>query len=108
MVHQLFSLGNEGLVRQISAGLHEAAERLEYADSYEDFLSAVERHAQVWRSLCDAAPNLHLEIPERIMAFSTSAPKKLRRGLSDYEIEALIRFDRYISEVITEALGALP
>ncbi|MGE5547656.1 MAG: hypothetical protein ACM33T_12210 [Solirubrobacterales bacterium] len=93
----------DSVARIIADGLSEAALRLDHADCYEDFVAAVEAHRRVWQGLCEAAPGLGVDIPERIRSFSLAMPKKVDHGLSDYEIEALICFDRYVSAAITEA-----
>lgn len=90
----------EDMVREISTGLAEAADRLERADCLENFASAIEAHVRAWNRLCEAAATLRLSVPEHVSRFSQGAPKRLRRGLNDQDIEMLIRCDRMVSASI--------
>ncbi len=87
----------------LAAGLSEAARRLDHAESVEEFVAAVQAHHQVWRRLREVGPRLGVTIPDRILAFSLAAPAKVRHGLDDDAVEALIRWDRAVSAAITEA-----
>jgi hypothetical protein len=91
------------VAKRISADLSAAAHRLEHAGSFNEFVAAVEAHRNAWLSIRGFAPTLRAKIPERMMRFSLAAPQKFRQGLSDYDVEVLIRFDRFASDAISEA-----
>jgi hypothetical protein len=95
-----------GLARETAAYLCYIAKCLEDADSVDDFLAAMDVHARMWEHMEEIAGILGVSIPDRILCFSLAAPDRAHLGLSDYEVEALIRFDRFVSNVICEAYAA--
>jgi hypothetical protein len=105
MNHVPSVLQHRETARTVSTGLLDAAQRLASAGSFDEFVAAVEAHRQAWSNIHSVAPTLGVVIPDEMMRFSLAAPQKIKKGLSDYEVEMLIRFDRMVSGAILEAVG---
>lgn len=83
-------------VQTAARHLSELADRLEYADTPESFIAAIEANQGVWRQM-HATPQLAGTIPLKFRRAALSFSKVASRAFDDHMVELLIDLDRRVS-----------
>jgi hypothetical protein len=90
-------------IRNVACHLNELANRLEFADTPEAFIAAVEANQGAWRAL-HAMPQLAGAIPLKFMRAALSLTRVGVCSFDDHKVELLIDLDRRVSAAIAASV----
>ncbi|MBF0393120.1 MAG: hypothetical protein HQL38_10600 [Alphaproteobacteria bacterium] len=86
---------------RLTSSLDAVTDLLAAARDAEAFVAAIEANGVVWREILELAPVLGWRVPDEMARFSLSMAARAGRGISDHEVETLMRLNRALAVEIS-------